>query len=255
MQYMLLIYSERANAPSEAERQKCYEESAEYRAEAQRATGNSWPRLRSTRTSTATSVRVRDGKRLVTDGPFAETREQLGGYYLIEAKDLDEAIGIAAEDSGRALGHGGNPAGDEDSRSAGRFQLATRRFGARSFGEIIYEQGANDEQSAGIGGHAQGRVHPDVGREARKVGRQRSAFRGLGDLSSQRIAGRSESAVCVAVQRLVRAADPALRRRRQNVGAGRQQVRLRRRSRARTSGTTARRIPGSSSASGISNPR
>src|SRR5436853_7623687 len=44
--------------------------------------------------ATATSVRVRDGKRLVTDGPFAETREQLGGYYLIEAKDLD-AIGIA----------------------------------------------------------------------------------------------------------------------------------------------------------------
>jgi hypothetical protein len=47
-------------------------------------------------TSTATTVRVRDGKTLTTDGPFAETREQLGGYYLVEAKDLDEAIGIAA---------------------------------------------------------------------------------------------------------------------------------------------------------------
>jgi hypothetical protein len=47
-------------------------------------------------TSTAATVRVRDGKTLTTDGPFAETREQLGGYYLIEAKDLDEAIGIAA---------------------------------------------------------------------------------------------------------------------------------------------------------------
>jgi len=45
--------------------------------------------------SSATSVRVRDGKRLVTDGPFAETREQLGGYMLIDVKDLDEAIGIA----------------------------------------------------------------------------------------------------------------------------------------------------------------
>jgi hypothetical protein len=45
--------------------------------------------------STATSVRVRNGKRLVTDGPFAETHEQLGGYYLVEAKDLDEAIGLA----------------------------------------------------------------------------------------------------------------------------------------------------------------
>ena len=45
---------------------------------------------------TATSVRVRDGKRLVTDGPFAETQEQLGGYYLVNAKDLDEALGLAA---------------------------------------------------------------------------------------------------------------------------------------------------------------
>ena len=46
--------------------------------------------------SSATTVRVRDGKRIVTDGPFAETREQLGGFYLIDAKDLDEAISIAA---------------------------------------------------------------------------------------------------------------------------------------------------------------
>ena len=45
--------------------------------------------------ATATTVRVRDGKRQVTDGPFAETREQLGGFYLIEAKDLDEALAIA----------------------------------------------------------------------------------------------------------------------------------------------------------------
>ena len=47
-------------------------------------------------TSTATTVRYREGKRLLTDGPFAETREQLGGYTIIEAKDLDEAIAIAA---------------------------------------------------------------------------------------------------------------------------------------------------------------
>ncbi len=47
-------------------------------------------------TSTATTVRVREGKTLTTDGPFAETREQLGGYYLIEAKDLDTALAIAA---------------------------------------------------------------------------------------------------------------------------------------------------------------
>ena len=47
-------------------------------------------------TSTATTVRVREGKTLATDGPFAETREQLGGYYLVEAKDLDTAIALAA---------------------------------------------------------------------------------------------------------------------------------------------------------------
>lgn len=55
-------------------------------------------------TSTATTVRVRDGKVLATDGPFAETREQLGGYYLVEARDLDEAIGIAARIPGALSG-------------------------------------------------------------------------------------------------------------------------------------------------------
>jgi hypothetical protein len=55
-------------------------------------------------TSTATTVRVKDGKTLTTDGPFAETREQLGGYYLIEAKDLDAAIGIAARIPGARHG-------------------------------------------------------------------------------------------------------------------------------------------------------
>jgi hypothetical protein len=55
-------------------------------------------------TSTATTVRVRDGKTLVTDGPFAETREQLGGYYLVEAKDLDEANAIAARIPGAKHG-------------------------------------------------------------------------------------------------------------------------------------------------------
>jgi hypothetical protein len=55
-------------------------------------------------TSTATTVRVRDGKVLTTDGPFAETREQLGGYYLIEAKDLDDAIKIAGRIPSARLG-------------------------------------------------------------------------------------------------------------------------------------------------------
>jgi hypothetical protein len=55
-------------------------------------------------TSAATTVRVRDGKVLTTDGPFAETREQLGGYYLVEAKDLDEALSIAARIPGARYG-------------------------------------------------------------------------------------------------------------------------------------------------------
>lgn len=55
-------------------------------------------------TSSATTVRVRDGKTLTTDGPFAETKEQLGGFYLINAENLDEAIGIAAHIPGAATG-------------------------------------------------------------------------------------------------------------------------------------------------------
>jgi hypothetical protein len=55
-------------------------------------------------TATATTVRVRDGKRLTTDGPFAETKEQLGGYYLIEAGDLDEAIQVASKIPGASRG-------------------------------------------------------------------------------------------------------------------------------------------------------
>lgn len=55
-------------------------------------------------TSETTCVRVRDGKRLVTDGPFAETREQIGGYFLVEAKDLNEAIDIAGRIPGARIG-------------------------------------------------------------------------------------------------------------------------------------------------------
>jgi hypothetical protein len=55
-------------------------------------------------TTTATSVRARDGKIMTTDGPFAETREQLGGYYLVEAKDLDTALGVAARIPGAKTG-------------------------------------------------------------------------------------------------------------------------------------------------------
>jgi hypothetical protein len=55
-------------------------------------------------TSTATTVRIRDGKRITTDGPFAETKEQLGGYYLVEAADLDEALNLAAKIPGARYG-------------------------------------------------------------------------------------------------------------------------------------------------------
>ena len=94
MQYMLLIYTDE-QALTEAERQKCYAESTQL-AQELHASGQYVAASPLHPTSTATSVRVRAGKRLVTDGPFAETHEQLGGYYLIEAKDLDEATRIAA---------------------------------------------------------------------------------------------------------------------------------------------------------------
>jgi hypothetical protein len=94
MRYMLLIYVDEQTL-AETERQQCYAESAQLAQEIH-SKGQYLAANPLHPTSTATSVRVRDGKPLVTDGPFAETREQLGGYFLIQAKDLDEAIGIAA---------------------------------------------------------------------------------------------------------------------------------------------------------------
>jgi hypothetical protein len=94
MKYMLLVYGDE-NALDDAEREECYIESTQLANELH-AAGQYLAASPLHPTSTATSVRVREGRRLVTDGPFAETREQLGGYYLIEAKDLDEAITIAA---------------------------------------------------------------------------------------------------------------------------------------------------------------
>ena len=93
MKYMLLIYGDE-QALSETERKDCYVESTQL-AHDIKSSGHYLSANPLHPTSMATSVRVRDGKRLVTDGPFAETREQLGGYYLVEAKDLDEAITIA----------------------------------------------------------------------------------------------------------------------------------------------------------------
>ena len=94
MKYMLLIYHDE-QALSEAERQECYAESTRLAQEIY-SSGRYLVANPLHPTAMATSVRVRNGKRLVTDGPFAETREQLGGYFLIEANNLDDAIGIAA---------------------------------------------------------------------------------------------------------------------------------------------------------------
>jgi hypothetical protein len=93
MRYMLLIYGDE-QALSQTELEQCYRESAQL-AHQIHANGQYLATAPLHPTATATSVRVREGRRLVTDGPFAETREQLGGYFLIEANDLDEAIAIA----------------------------------------------------------------------------------------------------------------------------------------------------------------
>jgi hypothetical protein len=94
MRYLLLIYMEEHEV-SEADRADCYAESTQLAHDLQ-AKGQFLGANPLQPTSMATTVRVRQGKRLITDGPFAETREQLGGYFLVEAKDLDEALGIAA---------------------------------------------------------------------------------------------------------------------------------------------------------------
>jgi hypothetical protein len=94
VRYMLLIYLDE-QALDDTEREACYRESTQLAHEINSA-GQYLAAAPLRPTSTATSIRVREGKRIVTDGPFAETREQLGGYFLINARDLDEAMGIAA---------------------------------------------------------------------------------------------------------------------------------------------------------------
>ena len=93
MKYMLLVYLSE-NAMTDSERQQCYVKSAQLARDIH-GSGNYLDASPLHPVATATSVRIREGKRLVTDGPFAETREQLGGYYLIDAKNLDEALSIA----------------------------------------------------------------------------------------------------------------------------------------------------------------
>jgi hypothetical protein len=103
MQYLLLIYEneKRLTDMSPAE---FGTELAQYRVVGQEHAAQIQGGNALQPTSAATSVRVREGKRLTTDGPFAETKEQLGGYYLIQARDLDEAIQIAAKIPAAAYG-------------------------------------------------------------------------------------------------------------------------------------------------------
>lgn len=102
MKYMMLIYSDES-LWTEAERAKCMEESVQLTHQL-----NEQGKFISASplhfVDTATSVRVRDSKTLITDGPFAETREQLGGYYIVDVDNLDEAIDIASKIPGARKG-------------------------------------------------------------------------------------------------------------------------------------------------------
>jgi len=102
MKYMLLIYTDEKGW-TEDEREHCYTESTAICHELQKQ-GKYLGASPLQPVATATSVRVRDGRRLVTDGPFAETREQLGGFFMIDAANLDEAIDIAGRIPGAKKG-------------------------------------------------------------------------------------------------------------------------------------------------------
>ena len=105
MQYLLLIYNDEKtfDAQSKDELAKMMGDFNQFTQDI-KASGHLIGGNRLQSVTTATTVRVRDGKPQVTDGPFAETREQLGGYYLVEAKNLDEATKLAARIPGARLG-------------------------------------------------------------------------------------------------------------------------------------------------------
>ena len=102
MRYMMLIYMDE-QVMTEDERTRCYADSAALTRDLA-ATGHYRAASPLHPVATATTLQMREGRRLVTDGPFAETREQLGGYFIVDAKDLDEAIGIAARIPGAKFG-------------------------------------------------------------------------------------------------------------------------------------------------------
>ena len=96
MKYLLLIYESEAafTRLSEAEQGKIFQEYMDYTRGIKKS-GNYVSGEALEPIATATTVRVKNGKTVSTDGPFAETREQLGGFYMVEAKDLDEAVALA----------------------------------------------------------------------------------------------------------------------------------------------------------------
>jgi hypothetical protein len=102
LKYMLLIYG-REDAWTEDEREQCYHDSTKLTHELNEK-GKFIAASPLHSVTTATSIQIREGKRIVTDGPFAETREQLGGYFMIDARDLDEAIEIASQIPGAKKG-------------------------------------------------------------------------------------------------------------------------------------------------------
>ncbi len=103
MQYMLLIHSEEQTEPQDGDREAMLQRYFAFSKEVRDA-GKYVAGAELAPVSTATTVRVRNGEALVTDGPFAETKEQLGGYYLLECANLDEAIDWAARIPGAATG-------------------------------------------------------------------------------------------------------------------------------------------------------
>jgi hypothetical protein len=105
MEYMLLIYNSEADGKkmSAAEHTEIFQGYMAFTQDLTKSGKNKGGDALE-QTTTATTVRVRNGKTAVTDGPFAETKEQLGGYYIVEAKDLDEAISIAAKIPGAKYG-------------------------------------------------------------------------------------------------------------------------------------------------------
>jgi hypothetical protein len=102
MKYLLLIYMSE-NAMTQPEREQCYADSTKLTWDLKNK-GQYIAASPLQSVATATSVRIREGKRLVTDGPFAETREQLGGYFLVDAPNLDEAINMASKIPGARKG-------------------------------------------------------------------------------------------------------------------------------------------------------